>query len=92
MADGALEVTIGGSLAPLVDVNNLDHFVGASVDNATVGTATNRAQSIAVQADNKVDADFVQVDATVSLVGVGVGVDVTTLNSSTVANGREALC
>ena len=86
MADGALEVTIGGSLAPLVDVNNLDHFVGASVDNATVGTATNRAQSIAVQADNKVDADFVQVDATVSLVGVGVGVDVTTLNSSTVAN------
>ncbi|MBR4427908.1 MAG: hypothetical protein IKS78_00995, partial [Clostridia bacterium] len=86
MADGALEVTIGGSLAPLVDVNNLDHFVGASVENATVGTAANRAKSITVQADNKVDADFVQVDATVSLVGVGVGVDVTTLNSSTVAN------
>ena len=90
LADGALEVTIGGSVAPLVGINNLDHFVGASVENATIGTETKRAQSVAVQADNKVDADFVQVDATASLLGLGVAVDVTTLNSSTVANVGSA--
>ena len=90
LADGALEVTLGGSAAPLVGVNNLDYFVGASVENATIGTETKRAQSIALQADNKVDADFYQVDANVSLVGLGVAVDVTTLNSSTVANVNGA--
>lgn len=85
MAEGELAVSIGGGAGILVNVNNIENKTSANVINSELGN-TAHAKNAIVNAKNKFAAEFTQVAAEAALGSAGVGVEITTVDSTVTTN------
>ena len=87
MVEANAAISLGAGVGALINVNNIDNKVSANLINSELGNQNAYANKVSVNAKNKLEADYTQVGANVSSLGaVGVGVEVTTVDSTVTTN------